>query len=49
MHVAELVVVPEFACGAVDVVLPQAQCRAGVTRLEIVPSAFKANYLGQRS
>ncbi|MFC7933878.1 hypothetical protein [Streptomyces cinereoruber] len=49
VHVAELVVVPELALGTVDVVLPHARCRAGVSRLEVVSRAFKANDFGQGS
>ncbi|MFB6669445.1 hypothetical protein [Streptomyces parvus] len=40
MHVAELVVVPELALGAMDVVLPQVQCRTDIAWLEIVPRAL---------
>ncbi|MFF9849488.1 Scr1 family TA system antitoxin-like transcriptional regulator [Streptomyces litmocidini] len=47
MHVAELVVVPEPALRAMDVVLPEAHCRAGASRPEVVPRAFHANDLGQ--
>ncbi|WP_178391031.1 hypothetical protein [Streptomyces uncialis] len=49
VHVAELVVAPELALGAVDVVLPQTQCRSYVPWLEIVPRAFETNDLGNCS
>ncbi|MET7896992.1 DNA glycosylase AlkZ-like family protein [Streptomyces mirabilis] len=49
VHIAELIVVPELALRAMDVVLPHAQCRADVPWLEVVSRAFDANDLGQRS
>jgi hypothetical protein len=48
VRMAELVVVPELALGATDVLPPQAQCRGGITRPEMVPCAFEANDLGER-